>query len=62
MEMNIKFPNFPTYIASPFIETPLIEVPLYLFFNTLIGFEIPKEIGIIQPIIIVFLRSDRFTD
>ena len=30
MEMNIvKVPNFPTYIGSPFIEIPLIEVPLY---------------------------------
>ena len=29
MEMNKNVPNFPTYRGSPFIETPLIEVPLY---------------------------------
>ena len=30
MKMNKNVPNFPTYRGSPFIETQLIEVPLYL--------------------------------
>ena len=30
MEMNKNAPIFPTYRGSPFIETPVIEVPLYL--------------------------------
>ena len=28
MEMIKNVPNFPTYRGSPFIENPLIEVPL----------------------------------
>ena len=30
MEMNKNVPKFPTYRGSPFIETPLIEVVMYL--------------------------------
>ena len=31
---NENVPNFPTYRGSPFIETPLMEVPLYCETNT----------------------------